>query len=65
VIFKDCVPCVLQVSDMHLTAGTIKLKVSEDCADGVLVKNLYFSNCDPYMRKPGEKLSSLPLSLVR
>jgi hypothetical protein len=49
VIFKDYVPGVLKESDMYITTSTIKLKVPEDCTNGVLVKNLYLS-CDPYMR---------------
>ena len=48
-IFKDYVPGVLKESDMYITTSTIKLKVLEDCTNGVLVKNLYLS-CDPYMR---------------
>jgi NADPH-dependent curcumin reductase CurA len=49
VIFKDYVPGALKESDMYITTSTIRLKVPEDCTNGVLVKNLYLS-CDPYMR---------------
>ncbi|XP_034924102.1 2-alkenal reductase (NADP(+)-dependent)-like isoform X2 [Populus alba] len=49
VIFKDYVLGVLKESDMYIATSTIKLKVPEDCTNGVLVKNLYLS-CDPYMR---------------
>ncbi|KAJ6683443.1 hypothetical protein OIU85_007157 [Salix viminalis] len=55
VIFKDYVPGALKESDMYITTSTIKLKVPEDCTNGVLVKNLYLS-CDPYMRNRMRKL---------
>ncbi|OAY37885.1 2-alkenal reductase (NADP(+)-dependent) [Manihot esculenta] len=47
-IFRDYVTGFPQESDMYVTTGTVKLKVSED-SNGVLLKNLYLS-CDPYMR---------------
>ncbi|KAJ6371654.1 hypothetical protein OIU77_002047 [Salix suchowensis] len=55
VIFKDYAPGALKESDMYITTSTIKLKVPEDCTNGVLVKNLYLS-CDPYMRNRMRKL---------
>uniref|UniRef100_A0A6N2LNM0 Oxidoreductase N-terminal domain-containing protein n=1 Tax=Salix viminalis TaxID=40686 RepID=A0A6N2LNM0_SALVM len=54
VIFKDYVPGALKESDCT-SYSTIKLKVPEDCTNGVLVKNLYLS-CDPYMRNRMRKL---------
>ncbi|GKV02170.1 hypothetical protein SLEP1_g14635 [Rubroshorea leprosula] len=48
VVLKNYVSGFPKETDMHLTAGTIKLRVP-DLSNGVLVKNLYLS-CDPYMR---------------
>ncbi|XWS35381.1 hypothetical protein CRYUN_Cryun21dG0121500 [Craigia yunnanensis] len=47
VILKNYVSGSPQETDMHLTAGTIKLKASTD-SNAVVVKNLFLS-CDPYM----------------
>lgn len=48
VIFRDYVTGFPKESDMHVTTGTIKLRVPEG-SNSVLVKNLYLS-CDPVMR---------------
>ncbi|GLT62039.1 hypothetical protein SLA2020_347060 [Shorea laevis] len=48
VVLKNYVSGFPRETDMHLTTGTIKLRVP-DLSNGVLVKNLYLS-CDPYMR---------------
>ncbi|KAB1218168.1 2-alkenal reductase (NADP(+)-dependent) [Morella rubra] len=48
VIFRDFVTGFPKESDMHVTSGTIKLKVPEG-SNAVLLKNLYLS-CDPSMR---------------
>ncbi|XVF84227.1 hypothetical protein PTKIN_Ptkin17bG0008900 [Pterospermum kingtungense] len=47
VILKHYVSGSAQETDMHLTAGTIKLKAPAD-SNAVVVKNLFLS-CDPYM----------------
>lgn len=47
VILKHHVSGSPQETDMHLTAGTIKLKASGG-SNAVVVKNLFLS-CDPYM----------------
>lgn len=47
VILKHYVSGSAQETDMHLTAGTIKLKAPTD-SNVVVVKNLFLS-CDPYM----------------
>ncbi|XP_022733867.1 2-alkenal reductase (NADP(+)-dependent)-like isoform X3 [Durio zibethinus] len=47
VILKHYVSGSPQETDMHLTAGTIKLKAPTD-SNAVVVKNLFLS-CDPYM----------------
>nr|KJB27561.1 hypothetical protein B456_005G007100 [Gossypium raimondii] len=47
VVLKHYVSGSPQETDMHLTAGTIKLKVPKD-SNSIILKNLYLS-CDPYM----------------
>ncbi|GLT45560.1 hypothetical protein SLA2020_193840 [Shorea laevis] len=48
VVLKNYVSGFPKETDMHLTAGTIKLRV-QGLSNSVPVKNLYLS-CDPYMR---------------
>ncbi|XP_059447329.1 2-alkenal reductase (NADP(+)-dependent)-like [Corylus avellana] len=47
VTLRDYVSGFPKESDMYVTTGTVKLKVTEG-SNAVLVKNLYLS-CDPYM----------------
>ncbi|MFQ6657601.1 hypothetical protein Gotur_027208 [Gossypium turneri] len=47
VVLKHYVSGSAQETDMHLTTGTIKLKVPKD-SNSIILKNLYLSR-DPYM----------------
>ncbi|GLU17896.1 hypothetical protein SLE2022_342440 [Rubroshorea leprosula] len=63
IIFKDFVSGFPKESDMHVTTGTVKLKLPEG-SRAVLVKNLYLS-CDPYMRnlmKPQDESSGFVIT---
>lgn len=54
ILFKDYVTGFPKETSMILNKGTIQLKVTEG-SKAVLVKNLYYLSCDPYMRNQMER----------